>query len=61
MQYFKLGPIRIPYKIKITRDKKIFQICGIKIPFSSFDKDGQKYYKLFFFSFRFPFIDKYFA
>lgn len=60
MQYFKLGPIRIPYKIKITRDKKIFQICGIKIPFSSFDKDGQKYYKLFFFTFRFPFIDKHF-
>lgn len=60
MQYLKLGPIRIPYKIKSEGERKIFQICGFKIPFSTFEKNNHKYYKLLFLIFRLPRLDKYF-
>ena len=60
MNYLKLGPIRIPYKIKTDGETKIFQIFGLKIPFSTITKNGQKYYRLFFLTFRLPFLDKYF-
>ena len=47
MQYLKLGPIKIPYKIKVEGQNKRFQICGITIPFSTFTKGPHKYYKIF--------------
>lgn len=60
MNYLKLGPIRIPYKIKSDGEKKTFHIFGIRIPFSTITKNGQKYYRLFFLTLRLPFLDKYF-
>lgn len=60
MQYLKLGPLKLPYKIQTEADKKIFQICGLRIPFSTTEKNGQKYYRLFFLTMRLPFLDKYF-
>lgn len=59
MQCIKVGPIKIPYRIKWENHKKIFQVCGIQIPFSTYMKDGHKYYKLWFLSFRLPHADKY--
>ena len=52
MHYLKIGPIRIPYQIKTEGQNKSFHICGIKIPFSTYEKDHRKYYKLFGFSFQ---------
>ncbi len=53
MQYLKCGPIRIPYEVKTEGTAKTFHICGIKIPFSTYLKDGKKYYKIFGLTFRF--------
>ena len=60
MQYLKLGFVKIPYQIKIDGDKKSFHICGIKIPFSTYMKENEKYYRLFGISFRFGHVDKMF-
>lgn len=60
MNYLKLGPVKIPYKIKTGEDKKFFQIFGIRIPFSTVTKNGKKYYRLFFLTLRLPFLDKHF-
>lgn len=60
MQYLKIGPIRIPYQIKTNGEKKSFEICGIRIPFSTVTRDNTKYYKLFFLTTKLPFLDKYF-
>ncbi len=60
MQYLKLGPVKIPYKIQTEGEKKTFQILGIKVPFTTTEKNGQKYYKLFSLPLRLPFLDKYF-
>ena len=61
MNYIKLGPIRVPYKIKTDGENKSFQIMGLKIPFSTITRDGQKYYRLLFLTMRLPFLDKYFV
>ena len=53
MQYLKCGPIRIPYEVKQEGAAKTFSICGIRIPFSTYVKDGKKYYKIFGLTFRF--------
>ncbi len=58
MQYVKLGPVRIPYQVKMVDGEKICHICGVKIPFSSYTKAGKKYYKLFGVPFRIPGRDK---
>lgn len=60
MHYLKIGPIRIPYRIKSEGDKKIFQIMGIRIPFSTITKGTTKYYKIFGLTLRIPFLDKFF-
>ncbi len=60
MQYLKIGPLRIPYKIYTKGEKKIFRILGVRIPFTSFQKDNRKYYRFGFLTFRLPFLDKYF-
>ena len=60
MHYLKLGPVKIPYQIRTDGDKKSFHICGIKIPFSTYMKGHQKYYKLFGISFRLGRTDKVF-
>ncbi len=53
MQFVKLGFFKIPYQIKKENEKKLFYIAGIRIPFYTYIKDNQKYYKIFGFSFRF--------
>lgn len=60
MQYLKLGPVKLPYKITTESDKKVFRICGMRIPFSTLEKNGNKYYRFFGLTFRLPFLDKYF-
>lgn len=60
MQYLKIGPLKLPYKIKTDGEKKTFQILGLKIPFTTFTKEGRKYYRIFFLKLRLPFLDKYF-
>ena len=60
MQYLKIGPVKLPYKIKTNGEKKIFQIFGIKIPFTTITKNNRKYYRIFFLTLRLPFLDKYF-
>lgn len=60
MQYIKIGVIKVPYKVKTEGTKKIFQVCGMKIPFSTYTKDGKKMYKLGVIKLRVPFLDKYF-
>ncbi len=58
MQYIKLGPVRIPYQVKVTEDKKICCIAGLRIPFSSYTENNKKYYKLFGIRMRLPMRDK---
>ena len=52
MQYIKLGPLKIPYRIRTLDGKKEFYICGIKIPFSTEIKDGRKTYSVWGIKFR---------
>lgn len=62
MRYVKLGFLKIPYEINNVSNKKIFRICGVKIPFSQYEMDdGQKYYKIFIFKFKLNFKDKIFV
>ena len=60
MQYIKMGPIKIPYAIKVDNTQKVFQVGKIKIPFSTYMKNTQKYYRFFGLTLRLPFLDKYF-
>ena len=60
MHYLKVGKVKIPYAIKTEGTRKIFQICGMKIPFSTVIRNNRKYYKLFFLTMQLPFLDKYF-
>ena len=60
MQYLNLGPVKLPYKIKTEGEKKVFEILGMRIPFTTITKNGTKYYRLFFLTLRLPFMDKYF-
>lgn len=59
MNYIKLGPVRIPYKVKVNGDKKIFRIFGINIPFETIIRDNRKLYKFFGLTLRVPFLNKY--
>ena len=59
MNYINLGPVRIPYKVKVNGDKKIFRIFGINIPFETIIRDNRKLYKFFGITLRIPFINKY--
>ena len=59
MNYLKLGPVRIPYKVITDGEEKTFQIMRLKIPFSTIIRDNRKYYRMFGLTFRIPFLDKY--
>lgn len=58
MNYLKLGPVRIPYKVITNGETKLFQIMCFKIPFSTVMKNNRKYYRFFDLTFRIPFLDK---
>lgn len=60
MHYLKIGPIKIPYRIRTEGDKKIFRILGLNIPFSTITKGTKKYYKILGLTLRIPFLDKFF-
>ena len=60
MQYLKLGPVKIPCKVKNANGKKYVELCGVKLPFSTELKNGEKVYKIFFLECRLPFLDKIF-
>ena len=60
MNYIKLGPIRIPYRIKSYGEKKLFHIAGLNIPFETIIRDNQKFYRFCGLTFRLPFLDKFF-
>ena len=46
MQYLKLGPLQVSYRIQSSGTGKNFQIGRIKIPFSTYMVEGNKYYKI---------------
>lgn len=59
MNYLKLGPLKIPYKVTVDGDIKTFQIMHLKIPFSTITRDNKKYYRFFGLTFRIPFFSRY--
>lgn len=62
MQYIRLGRIKIPYEIKQINDRKVFRVCGIRIPFSVHETaTGQKYYRVLGLRFRLKCKDKIFV
>lgn len=59
MQYIKVGFLKFPYEINNVDDGKVFRVCGIKIPFSTYETEqGKKYYKIFGIKFTFGFKEK---
>lgn len=60
MQYLKLGPLKIPYRIQNNGTQKEFQIGSIHIPFSTHTVQDKKYYQIGIIKLRLPFLDKYF-
>ncbi len=59
MNYLKLGPVRIPYKVITDGESKIFQIMRLRIPFSTIIRDNRKHYRIFGLTLRIPFLDRY--
>lgn len=46
MQYVKLGPVKIPYQICGRGEKKTLQVGIFRIPFSSYEKNNRKIFKI---------------
>lgn len=60
MNYLRLGPIKIPYRICENGAQKVFEMGFVKIPFSTQTVQEKKYYKVGACRMRLPFLDKYF-
>ena len=60
MHYLKIGPFKIPYRIKNEGEKKIFCIAGLRIPFVTVNRGATKYYRIFGLALRLPFLDRFF-